>query len=218
MCECEKPRQKPAAQNRSNQFIEHIQISSQPFVSVQHAIKSTAYCLNYYSTCSLFRRIIKYAYIFAFDSRLTMTTTATWLQVLPISGHNVTILMLATCSRNMHSSEYELRKHWVWSLESGYSHLDTSRVLCAFSKRIQTKWKSFHSSRASCRWLCAPFIRPLKCPRMDKLFPNYFRRYQLTALSSSFIVFASNILLFFFFSPRAAPKCLFAIQQPLGQT
>lgn len=116
MCECEKPRQKPAAQNRSNQFIEHIQISSQPFVSVQHAIKSTAYCLNYYSTCSLFRRIIKYAYIFAFDSRLTMTTTATWLQVLPISGHNVTILMLATCSRNMHSSEYELRKHWVWSL------------------------------------------------------------------------------------------------------
>lgn len=56
-----------------------------------------------------------------------------------------------------------------------------------------------------------PFIRPLKCPRMDKVFPNYFRRYQLTAF---FLVhrFRLEIIFLFSRSPRAVTKCLSAIQ------
>lgn len=47
----------------------------------------------------------------------------------------------------------------------------------------------------------------IKCPRMDKLFPNYFRRYQLTAF---FLVhrFCLEIISLFSRSPRAVAKWL----------
>lgn len=212
-------KKKQHTRNQSNRFVEHIRTSTSTLCRRKHAIKSTAYCLNY-STCSIFRRNYKICNHFRSQlpaHGLTTTTRATWFQLLPISGHNVNAHSGDVLTQHP-SFRIQIRNHsGVWVFPFGY-------IPCVVrfmnEKRIQTKWKSFHISRRLPMARCTVHSA-IKCPRMDKLFPNYFRRYQLTAfLPRSSFSLEYVLFLFFFLSPRAAAKYLPGIQHqhPLGQT
>lgn len=119
---------KQHTRKRSNYFIEHIRIRTQPFVSVEsqaYAIKSTAYCLNY-STCSIFRRNYKICIDSrALNSRLT-TTLTTWADFRPQCQCSFWRRAYATyIVRNTN-----MKTLGLWSGYSLFPFGDASSVLC----------------------------------------------------------------------------------------